>query len=144
MIVDTSLTGIGWVINQEDENGTRFPIRFGAKVLSERQRGYAQVKRELWDIFPAVKADKDYLIGTEVIIETNFLMSTTILQCSLRSIYTNSQNIFPTEYLPYRPPGFCTEPAFLRTGLRLGTRPRPHRSFPTDPILGLLNRCGRC
>ena len=46
--VDTSLTGIRWVINQEDDNGTRFPIRFGAKVLSERQRGYAQVKRELW------------------------------------------------------------------------------------------------
>ena len=45
--VDTSPTGIGWVISQEDEDGTRFPIRFGAKVLSERQRGYAQVKREL-------------------------------------------------------------------------------------------------
>ena len=35
--IDTSLTRIGWVINQEDEKGTRFPIRFGAKVLSERQ-----------------------------------------------------------------------------------------------------------
>ena len=33
--VDTSPTRIGWVINQEDDNGTRFPIRFGAKVLSE-------------------------------------------------------------------------------------------------------------
>ena len=39
--VDTSPTGIEWVVNQEDEDGTRFPIRFGAKVLSERQRGYA-------------------------------------------------------------------------------------------------------
>jgi hypothetical protein len=45
--VDTSPIGIGWVVNQEDENGERFPIRFGAKVLSERQQGYAQVKREL-------------------------------------------------------------------------------------------------
>ena len=43
--VDTSLTKIGWVINQEDETGMRFAIRFGAKVLSERQRGYAQAKR---------------------------------------------------------------------------------------------------
>jgi hypothetical protein len=50
MTVDTSPTGIGWVINQEDEDGERFPIRFSAKVLSERQRGYAQVKRELWGI----------------------------------------------------------------------------------------------
>ena len=45
--VDTSPTGIRWVVNQEDKDGMRFPIRFGAKVLSERQRGYAQVKREL-------------------------------------------------------------------------------------------------
>jgi hypothetical protein len=33
--VDTSPTGIGWVINQEDENDERYAIRFGAKVLSE-------------------------------------------------------------------------------------------------------------
>ena len=39
--VDTSPTGIGWVINQEDEDGIWFPILFGAKVFSERQRGYA-------------------------------------------------------------------------------------------------------
>ena len=67
--VDTSSTGIRWVINQEDDDGTRF----GTKVLSERQRGYAQVKRELGGIVSAVKADKDYLIGTEVIIETDCL-----------------------------------------------------------------------
>ena len=43
-----------------------------ADMLSRaRQRGYAQVKRELWGIVSAVKADKDYLIGTEVIIETD-------------------------------------------------------------------------
>ena len=71
--VDTSPTGIGCAINQTDEKGVRFPIRFGAKVLSERQRGYAQVKRELWGIVSAVKTDKDYLIGTEVIIETDCL-----------------------------------------------------------------------
>ena len=33
-------TGIRWVVNQEDENGARFPIRFGVKVLSERKQGY--------------------------------------------------------------------------------------------------------
>jgi hypothetical protein len=61
------------VINQEDENGERFPIRFKAKVLSERQRGYAQVKRELWGIVSAVKADKDHLIETEVVIKMDCL-----------------------------------------------------------------------
>ena len=33
----------------------------------------SQVKRELWGIISVVKADHDYLIGTEVIIETNCL-----------------------------------------------------------------------
>ena len=33
--VDTSPTGMGWVINQGDEGRTRFSIRFSAKVLSE-------------------------------------------------------------------------------------------------------------
>jgi hypothetical protein len=61
------------VVNQEDENGERFPIRFGAKVLSDRQRGYAQIKCELWGIVSAVKADKDHLIGTEVVIEKDYL-----------------------------------------------------------------------
>jgi hypothetical protein len=73
MTVDTSPTGIGWVISQEGEDGERFPIRFGTKVLSERQRGYAQVKRELWGIVSAVKADRDHLIGTEVVVETDCL-----------------------------------------------------------------------
>ena len=55
VMVDTSPTEIRWVVNQEDEDGMRFQIRFGAKVLSEGQRGYAQVKRELWGIILAVK-----------------------------------------------------------------------------------------
>ena len=35
--VDMSPTGIGWVINKEDEDDTRFPIRFSTKVLNEQQ-----------------------------------------------------------------------------------------------------------
>ena len=71
--VDTTLTGIRWVVNQEDEDSMRFPTRFVAKVLSEQQRGYTQVKRELWGIISVVKVDKDYLIGVKVIIETDCL-----------------------------------------------------------------------
>ena len=63
--VDTSPTGIGWVINQADPEGSRYPIRFGAKVLKERQHGYAQVKRELWGVVSAIKSDRDYLIGAD-------------------------------------------------------------------------------
>ena len=71
--VDTSPIGIGCVANQEVENNARFPSRFGAKVLSKRQQGYAQVKRELWGIISMVNVDMDYLIGMEVIIETDCL-----------------------------------------------------------------------
>jgi hypothetical protein len=71
--VDTSLTGIGWVINQEGEDDKRYAIRFGAKVLSERQRKYAQLKRELWGIISVVQFDREYLIGVEVVIETDCL-----------------------------------------------------------------------
>ena len=43
--VDTIPPRIGWVINQEGEDSAWHTIRFGAKVLSDRQRGYAQVKQ---------------------------------------------------------------------------------------------------
>ena len=71
--VDTSPIGIGWVINQEDEDRRRYAIRFGAKILNERQRKYAQVKRELWGLLTALKTDRDYLIGTDVVVETDCL-----------------------------------------------------------------------
>jgi hypothetical protein len=34
---------------------------------------YAQVKRELWGIISAIKSDREYLIGAEVVIETDCL-----------------------------------------------------------------------
>ena len=71
--VDTSPTGIGWAIGQDDEEGKRYAARFGAKVLSERQRDYPQIKRELWGVVTALKNDREYLIGAEVIVETECL-----------------------------------------------------------------------
>ena len=68
--VDTTPTVIGWVINQEDSEGNRYVVCFGAKLLQGHQRNYAQIKREIWGIISAIKADRDYLIGAEVVIET--------------------------------------------------------------------------
>ena len=39
--VDTSPTKIRWVINQEDKDCNLYAIRFGAKVLRDKQRRYA-------------------------------------------------------------------------------------------------------
>jgi hypothetical protein len=61
------------VINQEEEDDKRYAIRFRAKVLSERQRKYAQMKRELWGILSTIKSDREYLIGADVVIETDCL-----------------------------------------------------------------------
>jgi hypothetical protein len=71
--VDTSPIAIGWAIGQDDEDKKRFAIRFGARILTERQRAYPQVKRELWGALTALKADRNYLIGAEVVLETDCL-----------------------------------------------------------------------
>ena len=68
--VDTSPIGIGWAISQEEKDGLRYAVRFGAKILTDRQRAYPQIKRELWGMLTAIKTDREYLIGAEVVIET--------------------------------------------------------------------------
>ena len=44
--VDTSPIAIGWAVGQDDTYGKWFAIRFGARILTEQQRAYLQVKRE--------------------------------------------------------------------------------------------------
>ena len=56
--VDTSPTGIGWAVGQDDEDDRRYVIRFGAKILSIRQRNYPHIKRELWGVVTALKCEK--------------------------------------------------------------------------------------
>lgn len=73
LTVDASPIGIGWAIGQDDGEGNRFVVRFGAKVLNSRQRAYAQVKRELWGVVTAMKHEKEYLIGASVVVETDCL-----------------------------------------------------------------------
>ena len=71
--VDTSPIAIGWAIGQDDGEGNRFAIRFGARILTDRQRRYPQVKRELLGALTAIKADRNYLIGANVVLETDCL-----------------------------------------------------------------------
>lgn len=71
--VDTSPIATGWAVGQDDEQGRRYAIRFGARVLTERQRAYPQVKRELWGALSALKAERNYLIGADVVLETDCL-----------------------------------------------------------------------
>ena len=71
--VDSSPFAAGWAVGQDDEEGNRFAARYGAKIFTERQRLYAQVKRELWGAKIALKQDRDHLIGAYVRLETDCL-----------------------------------------------------------------------
>ena len=73
LTVDASPIGIGWAIGQDDDDGNRYVVRFGAKVLNACQRAYAQVKRELWGVVTAMKNEKEYLIGATVVVKTDCL-----------------------------------------------------------------------
>src|SRR5450759_3169223 len=71
--VDASPHAAGWALGQDDEDGNRYATRSGAKVFTDRQRRYPQIKRELWGAKIALKQEKDSLIGAYVVLETNFL-----------------------------------------------------------------------
>ncbi|KAL3694614.1 hypothetical protein R1sor_008265 [Riccia sorocarpa] len=73
VIVDTSPRAVGWAIGQDDADGVRFAGRFGAKILTGRQRDYPQVKRELWGVYTAMRTDRNFLIGAAVMLETDCL-----------------------------------------------------------------------
>ena len=49
------------------------PLHFANTRGFPRQHGYSQVKQEPWGTISIVKADKDYLIRTVVVIEEDYL-----------------------------------------------------------------------
>jgi hypothetical protein len=73
VIVNTNPIAIGWAVGQDDTYGQRFFIRFGARILTERQRAYSQVKRELLGALTTLKAERNYLIGANVVLEIDYL-----------------------------------------------------------------------
>jgi hypothetical protein len=82
--VDTSPIAIGWAVGEDDTDGKRFAIRFGARILTERQRAYPQVKRELLGALTTLKVERNYLIGTNVVLETDCLpLFGMIANCSI-------------------------------------------------------------
>ena len=64
--VDTSSIAIGWAIGQDDLDGKRFAIRFGARILTKKQK-------ELLGALTILKVERNYLIGTNVMLEIDCL-----------------------------------------------------------------------
>jgi hypothetical protein len=54
---DSSPYAAGWAVGQDDAEGNRFASRFGARIFTERQQRYPQIKRELWSAKIALKED---------------------------------------------------------------------------------------
>ncbi|KAL3686531.1 hypothetical protein R1sor_009105 [Riccia sorocarpa] len=71
--VDTSPKAVGWAIGQDDEVGIRFAARYEGKILTNTQRDYSHVKRELWGARTALRTDRNLLIGAYVVLETDCL-----------------------------------------------------------------------
>ena len=85
--VDTSPSVVGWAVGQDDTDGKRFVIRFGARILTEQKRAYLQVKRELLGALIAIKGERNNLIGANVVLETNCLpLLGMIANCSILDI----------------------------------------------------------
>ena len=61
--VDSSPTGVGWIISQFNAKGDRCPSRFGSICWNEREAKYSQSKMELYGLFRALRASRLYLVG---------------------------------------------------------------------------------
>jgi hypothetical protein len=67
--VDTNSIAIGWAVGQDDADGRRFVVRFGARILSKQKRAYPQVQKELLGALTALKAERNYSIGAKKMLE---------------------------------------------------------------------------
>ena len=71
LTVDGGPAAVGWVLNQEDSDGRRWPAKFGARTLTEVQRRYGQTKKELFAVRTALREERRYVLGVHVVIETD-------------------------------------------------------------------------
>ena len=71
--IDISPIATGWPFHHNDIEGRRFAIRFGARIYTNRQKRYSQVNREFLGAVTTIKAYRYYLIGPNVVQETNCL-----------------------------------------------------------------------
>ena len=68
---DTSLTGIGAVMEQEVEHGKWKPVQFASRSLSETEKRYSNIEREALGVTWACERMREFLIGRPFIIQTD-------------------------------------------------------------------------
>lgn len=68
---DTSLAGIGAVLEQQGDEGHWKPVQFASRSLSEAEKRYSNIEREALGITWACERMREFLIGTTFTIQTD-------------------------------------------------------------------------
>jgi hypothetical protein len=68
---DASQVGIGAVLSQKDENQREHPVYFTSRSLTEHERRYSSIERELLAIIYSTEKFKYYLSGRKFTIITD-------------------------------------------------------------------------
>jgi len=61
---------LGFVLMQEYDDGV-FPVAYGSKKLSEREKKYSTIEKEVLAIIKGIKRFEKFLFGKEFILETD-------------------------------------------------------------------------
>ena len=68
---DASSYGIGAVLLQEDDNGTRKPLAYASRSMTSTEQRYAQIEKEALATTWACEKFSDYILGKDIAIETD-------------------------------------------------------------------------
>ncbi|XP_054279111.1 uncharacterized protein K02A2.6-like [Macrosteles quadrilineatus] len=68
---DASSFGIGGVLLQREKSGTFKPVSYISRSLTDAERRYSNIEREALGIAWACDKLKDYIVGKDIIIETD-------------------------------------------------------------------------
>ena len=69
--VDASERGLGAVLAQEDDNGDEHPVVYCSRKLLDREKRLSTIEKECLGIVWSLKLLRPYLLGHEVILETD-------------------------------------------------------------------------
>ena len=68
---DASVTGLGYILSQKDQDDEEHPVSYGSKKLLLRELKYSAIEREGLAIVEGIKHFRTYLQGTTFWIETD-------------------------------------------------------------------------
>ena len=68
---DASLTAVGAVLSQLDNEGFEHPVAYSSRVLNKHERNYTVTERECLAVIYAVKQFRVYVHGVEFTVVTN-------------------------------------------------------------------------